>query len=89
MNSHSKLPTELLYLEMGDLPLSYVFRARRLIYLQTLLKKYESDLIRRIYVHQKAIQIPGDWGQSMAKDFSKYRKPYVGQEGLNMSEHDY
>ena len=87
--SHSKVPIEHLYLEMGVLPLSYVIRARRLIYLQTILKRNESDLIRRIYVCQKANQLPGDWCQSVAKDFEKIGMHMEDKHIENMSEYEY
>ena len=53
INSHAKVPIEHLYLEMGVLPLAYVISARRLIYLQTILKRPESDPIMRAYIGQK------------------------------------
>ena len=89
INSHSKAPIEHLYLELGALPLSYVIRARRLIYLQTILKRHESDLIRRIYVCQKASQLTGDWCQTVAKDFDVIGIHMDDQEVENMSEYDY
>ena len=74
---------------MGVLPLSYVIRARRLIYLQTILKRNESDLIRRIYVCQKANQLPGDWCQSVATDFENIGMHMDDKHIENMSEYKY
>ena len=89
MNSHAKVPIEHLYLEMGVLPLSYVIRARRLIYLQTILKRPETDLIRRIYICQKTNPLPGDWCHSVADDFEKLGIHMEDTHIENMSEYEY
>ena len=44
-------------------------RARRLIYLQTILKRHESELTRRVYMCQKANPLPGDWCLKVKEDF--------------------
>ena len=89
INSHAKVPIEHLYLEMGVLPLSYVISARRLIYLQTILKRPESDLIRRVYICQKENQLPGDWCQSVTNDFQKIGFYMNDHEVERMSEYEY
>ena len=50
VDSHCKTPLEHLYLEMAALPIAHVMCARRLIYLQIILKRHESELTRRVYV---------------------------------------
>ena len=89
MNPHLKVPIEQLYLEMGALSSSYVICARRLIDLQTILKRYTSDLIWRIFVFQKASQLPSDWCQSVAKGFEIKGKHIEGKETCLNNEHDY
>ena len=49
LKSHSKTPTEALYLETGLLQIRYVAMQRRLMYLHNILKKPENELIRRVY----------------------------------------
>ena len=39
VNAHSKVPKEALYLETGEIPLNYIWAARRLMFLQTILKR--------------------------------------------------
>ena len=89
INSHAKVPIEHLYLEMGVLPLSYVISARRLIYLQTIQKRHESDIVRRVYICQKENQLPGDWCKSVALDFEKIGVHMTDHEIENMSEYEY
>ena len=69
VDSHCKTPVEHLYLEMAALPIPHVMRARRLIYLQTILKRHESELTRRVYMCQKANPLPGDWCLKVKEDF--------------------
>ena len=69
VNSHAKAPVEHLYLEMGALPIPHVMRARRLIYLQTILKRHESELTRRVFMSQKLNPLPGDWCLKVKEDF--------------------
>ena len=64
---------------MGVLPLSYIISARQLIYIQTILKRHENNLVKRVYIRQKKIQLPGDWCQSVAQDFFEI--------GIHMNKH--
>ena len=51
--SHSKAPCEILYLETGCLPLSDVIIVRRLLYIQTILKRYKKELTSKVYLSMK------------------------------------
>ena len=53
VNGHSKVAKEALYLEMGSIPIKYIWAARRLIYLQVILKRDKTELTRRVYEAQK------------------------------------
>ena len=69
LGSHSKVPIEQLFLETGALPVKYVLSIRRMIYLQTILKRDDSDLLKRVYRAQKDDPIQGDWVEYLEKDF--------------------
>ena len=69
VDSHSKTPVEHLYLEMAALPIPHVMRARRLIYLQTMLKRHDNELTKRVYMSQKLNPLPGDWILKIKEDF--------------------
>ena len=60
VKAHAKVPIEHLYLETASVPIEYIISARRLIYLQTILQRPDEELIKQIYVHQKANPSPGD-----------------------------
>ena len=45
VKGHSKLPKEFLYLEAGAVPIRFIISSRRLLYLQTIPKRPEDELI--------------------------------------------
>ena len=52
---------EMLFLESGALTLEHILSIRRLGYFQTILKRDEKEVTKRIYRAQKKNPIPGDW----------------------------
>ena len=52
LSAHSKTPSEALYLESGQIPLSYIWSSRRLMYLQCILKRDMTEITRQIYEAQ-------------------------------------
>ena len=48
VNSHSKTAREFLYLELGTIPIRYILVARRINFLQTILKRDKEELTKRI-----------------------------------------
>ena len=69
VGAHAKVPLEHLYLELAALPLSYVISARRMIYLQTVLKRPDEELIKQVYKCQQENPVYGDWCQLQKEDF--------------------
>ena len=61
VSAHQKVPKEAIYLETGTVPIKYIWAARRLIYLQAILKRDKNELIRRVYDAQKANPKQGDF----------------------------
>ena len=76
--AHTKTPLEALYLETGSLPLRYIVKSRRIMYLHNILKKNENELIRKIYETQKQNPTPGDFSELVRNDITEI--------GLNMSD---
>ena len=70
LSTHAKTPIEFIYLEIGALPLSYVMSVRRMIYLQTILKRHEGEITRRVYECQKQNPSQGDWCEQIKEDFN-------------------
>ena len=50
-------------METGLLPFKFITIKRRLMYLQTILKKSKTELVRKVYEVQKMISTKNDWFQ--------------------------
>ena len=61
VKGHSKTPLEFLYMEAGAVSLRFLISSRRMTYLQTILKRKDNYLIKRIYNEQKVNSTPGDF----------------------------
>ena len=64
----AKVPTEMLYLETSQVPIKSVIIVRRLLYLQTILQRHESELTRQIYDAMKEEPLKDDWIHLVNKD---------------------
>ena len=60
LGAHSKIQTEFLYLETGATPLKQVITSRRIIYLQTILKRPGTELTHKVYKAQQENPVKGD-----------------------------
>ena len=68
LSSHAKAPLEALYLESGAIPIRFIVKSRRLNFLQTLLKREEDELTRRILMAQVRYPSEGDFIELVRKD---------------------
>ena len=71
LGSHCKSQSEMLFLETAALPLSYILSIRRLGYLQTLLRRDEKEITKRIFRTQMKNPISGDWALLFQQDINK------------------
>ena len=71
LSAHSKTPKELLYLEIGNLPVSYIIRSRRLNFLHWILNEPESSLVRSFLNAQCSSPIRNDWVSQIKEDMVK------------------
>ena len=80
LKAHSKVQNEFIYLETGVLNIEQTISCRRMIYLQTILKRSDSELTKKVYDAQKKDPLDGDWYKLIENDFRKL--------GLVMNESD-
>ena len=74
LGAHSKVPTEMLYLETGELDLPSVISVRRLMYWFNIVKRHKKELIRQIYHAMKNTPAKGDWIHLLEDDLKKVGK---------------
>ena len=75
VHGHAKTPLEFLYLETGAIPIRYVIACRRIIYLQTILKRNDGELTKRVYMAQKEFPTNGDFYNLVKEDFEAIGEP--------------
>ena len=80
-------PKEMLYLETGCLPVSYMIVSRRLMYLHYILHEDESSLIYKVFQSQLGAPHKGDWVLEVQKDLLDYKIPDTFEEIKKMSEY--
>ena len=69
VKGHPKTPLEFLYLEAGAIPIRMIISSRRLLFHQTILKREDNELTKRIYKEQKSNPTPGDFVELLHEDF--------------------
>ena len=74
------VPTAFLHLELGTLPIRFIIKTRRILYLQYLLKQNENSLLFRFLNAQMEDPKTGDWWLLVKKDLEEIK--------LNLSLHD-
>ena len=69
VEAQSKTPLEFLYLEAGAIPIRFILSSRRMIYQQTILKRNEEELTKRVYKAQSENPIFGDFYHLVKSDW--------------------
>ena len=69
LGSHANTPIEMLFLDSGATPIAHVISSLRMIYLQTLLKREDEELTKRILRAQISDACPGDFYKLVESDF--------------------
>ena len=70
LNAHSKTPVECLYLELGVVPFRFHLSARRISYYQTVMKRGNDELTKKVMLMQKKSNYPGDVYQLIKQDMT-------------------
>ena len=89
VGTHSKVPWKVLYLETSVLPISSVITARRLLNLQTILKRSTKEIIRKVYEAQKSSPIKGDWINLVREDMKQIGIDISDKAIEEMSQEEY
>ena len=65
---HSKMQLEALHLETNTLPIRYILKCRRIMYLHTILQRNPNEMVRKVYEAQKSDPSSGDFCQLVSDD---------------------
>ena len=75
LGSQSKAPIEMLFLESGAIPIPQILSSCRMIFFQTLMKREDKELTKRILNAQINSSCPGDFIQLVKADFKCLEVP--------------
>ena len=86
-NAHCKTAIELFFIETAKIPIRFIFSKRRLLYLWTILKHNENELIQKVYNAQKIVQTKGDWFTMLKEERMKYGIEQTDEEISKMTKY--
>ena len=86
VEGHAKTPVAALYLELGCIPLRYIWASRRILYLQTILKRKNVEITKKIYMAQKSQPSKGDFSELVLKDKERIKLDKSDKEIEAMSK---
>ena len=73
LKTPNSTPKEMLYLELGCLPLRDIIKKRRLSYLHYILNEDSQSMIHRFFEVQLKNRIKTDWVSTVLEDFEKLK----------------
>ena len=83
------MPTKILYLELGQIPIKSVIAVRRILYLHNILKRHKSELIRRVYCAMKNNTTKGDWIELVENDMKEINLDLSDEEISQFLKQDF
>ena len=82
-------PKDLLYLELGIIPISYVIKIRRQMFLHHILHQKEDSLLFHFFMAQMRNPTKGDWVTSILEDIEDLEIGLDLEEVKNMSKNQF
>ena len=83
---HPKGPIAALYLELGQLPIRFIWASRRILYLQTILKRNQTEVTRKMYNAQVQDPYKGDFCELVKKHIETLDLKLTNSEIENLSK---
>ena len=85
LETPSSSPKCMLYLETGCKPIRFIIQARRLVYLQYILKEDPDSLLSKFFHAQDSQPLKNDWALTCKNDMNELELNYTYEEIRNMS----
>ena len=85
----SKIPIPAIYLETGQIPIRYILACRRLLYLQVIIQRTDSELTKRVYLAQRADTTDGDFCQLVDSDRDMLDIQLTDEQIAQISPYDF
>jgi hypothetical protein len=87
LGTHSKVPSEMLYLETAAIPIEFILASRRINFLHNILMKKDGELTKRVYEAQLKNPCKGDWSMIVKEDMSKIGITLLDRDISKMSKY--
>ena len=88
-NCSSSVPIELLFLEMGLIPIKQIIQMRRCLYLHHILQQSEDSVLFKFFMAQLKENNQGDWSYQVLRDLEEFQIKLEIEEIQNMSNEKY
>ena len=82
-------PVESLFIETATIPLRFVLQGRRIMYYWTILKKEETELVKRVFIAMKEFRTKGDWLTQVENDLQSCDIQLMEEEIKAMSRNKF
>ena len=89
LGAPSKTPKEALYLETGCVPIKFILKMRRLMYLHHILSRPQEELIRKFYEAQKCKMSKGDWAKTAEENLKELKMKMTDEKISQISKHKF
>ena len=89
LGAQSKVPTELLFLETGAIPVRFILTSRRANFFHNILKREENELVKRVYNAQKENPSKGDWIHIIKEDMELINLNMTENEISSLSKNEF
>ena len=86
VSGHAGLPLPSLYLALGVAPLRHIWAARRIMYLQTILKRNNNEMTKKMYIVQKTNKTKGDFYELVWRDIKMLELNLTEQQICDMKK---
>ena len=84
LETPTSTPTPALYLELGLVPLSFKIKAKRIIYLYEILKRNDSEMLKKVFEAQSNDPVKGDWTETVKKDLIDFDLNHLSFDSIKM-----
>ena len=85
LETSSSSPKCMMYLETGCKPIRFIIQARRLVYLQHILKEDPDSLLSKFFPAQDSQPLKNDWALTCKNDMNELELNHTYEEIRNMS----
>ena len=89
LEAPSSTPKVSLYLEMGCIPIRFIIKSRRIMFLHYILNQSENSLLFKFFNAQLENPVKGDWSEQVLLDISEIDLQLTMQEIKNLSKESF